>query len=637
MRKLYLFLAFMAYATILSFGCTENGVSNGRLDSSSSSDEINLEVCFGGDFSEPSNPGEGEVANTGACIPPPGQVSPPNGVETCIIVEGKCYICNPERGDDCNNTWLWDGRQTSSDWWFTEVPCSGSDGTQNLICLGFPSAVFANVPITYPTVKCGGNTVTAGITWVPATSALNWTNPARGCYYVTAAANCDGSSKTASCGKLIVNPVPTLTCETLPQITGTVGQTISSPTVRCGTDDVPFNNITWTGAPVWDNPATVATYNNVRATVKSGDCKDKQATCSGTLIVNAPPADQLTCASVTQTVTLPALPSAPVVKCNDNIVPSSSIIWKHSNNTTFNWNSLAAGSYNNINATASCGSSNKTANCTGSVVVLNATPSSSSGGGGSIGKDYLGNDYVTLQSNGAGVKNGWASRYWDGCKQSCSWGGKTQYSPLTGSDRCRACQKNGSSEIAANDNNKSSCDGGNSYTCFDFTPYKVNDNLAYAFAASPTDQCGKCFQLQFNGGFQHGSPKEPHKAINGKTLIVMTSNMGGDVGQGQFDILIPGGGLGIFDSFTGQIGVSKADLGENHGGLLSTCEKEMNYDGSKYKSCLINKCNVFTNVTLKEGCLFYANWFEAAGNPTMIYKEVNCPQYLIDKYKATLK
>jgi hypothetical protein len=113
--------------------------------------------------------------------------------------------------------------------------------------------------------------------------------------------------------------------------------------------------------------------------------------------------------------------------------------------------------------------------------------------------------------------------------------------------------------------------------------------------------------------------------------------MGGDVQGGQFDILIPGGGLGQFDSFSGQIGVSKNQLGEQYGGLLSACEKEQNYNSANYKSCLTTKCNVFTNATLKEGCLFYANWMEAANNPTILYKEVACPDYLINKYKATMK
>jgi len=229
------------------------------------------------------------------------------------------------------------------------------------------------------------------------------------------------------------------------------------------------------------------------------------------------------------------------------------------------------------------------------------------------------------------LKSGWASRYWDGCKQSCSWGTKPQNLPGT---RCRACQKDGVTEIG---DVASSCTGGSSYTCFDFIPHKVDDNLAYAFAAAPTDMCGKCFELQFDGGLKDYPPKENHKALEGKKLIVIASNTGSDVSQGQFDILIPGGGLGKYDAFSGQIGVSKEQLGDNSGGLLSACERETNYaGGNKYRDCLKSKCNIFTNATLKEGCLFYAEWFEAAGNPTMHYKEVDCPQYLIDKYKASI-
>ncbi|MDR2731994.1 MAG: hypothetical protein LBB36_02115, partial [Fibromonadaceae bacterium] len=56
---------------------------------------------------------------------------------------------------------------------------------------------------------------------------------------------------------------------------------------------------------------------------------------------------------------------------------------------------------------------------------------------------------------------------------------------------------------------------------------------------------------------------------------------------------------------------------------------------SDYQTCLKNKCSIFTNAALKAGCEFYADWFMAANNPTILYKEVDCPQYLIDKYKAT--
>jgi hypothetical protein len=565
MKKIYIFFSIAAFIGMVIFACS----SKGGGDSGQS-----CEDCEQGNDpnnSNPNNPGDqspvvcedisfdlgggGETSETGSCVPPPGQApngaSFPSGKEICITVGGKCYKCNPERGDDCLSGWLWDGKQVDSDWWFTEVSCGGSSGTTGLICSGFSSSVFAGQAVAAPTVKCGSSVLTSGVVWEPAN--LNWSSPARGCYHVKATANCGGSSKTASCGNLIVNSVPTLTCANI--VAGQVG----SPIVYCGGEPIPFSSITWESSPAinWASLAA-GTYTNIKATAASGDCKGQAAACSGTLTISA--------------------------------------------------------------------TGGQSSSSTASV------PSSSSVGSGS-GNCGAAVNYPALTTG----SKGWTSRYWDGCKQSCSWGGKQQYSPLTSSDRCRACSSNGTSEIRANDAEKSSCDEGSSYTCFDFTPCKVNDNLAYAFAASPTDLCGKCFQIQFDGGFQHGSANATHAAIKGKTLIVMTSNMGGDVSQGQFDILVPGGGVGQFNAFSSQIGVSVNSLGEQYGGLLSACEKENNYNSSQYASCLTTKCNVFTNATLKAGCLFYVDWFKAANNPTMIYKEVACPQYLLDKYKATLK
>ena len=236
------------------------------------------------------------------------------------------------------------------------------------------------------------------------------------------------------------------------------------------------------------------------------------------------------------------------------------------------------------------------------------------------------------------VNAGGASRYWDGCKPSCSWSTKQQFLP---GKICKECDRNNNQIIPTSDQNSSSCQGGPAYTCWDMIPFAdpSDANRAYAYAASPTDQCGKCFELTFDGGFQHGAAYATHRAIAGKVLTVMTSNMGGDVGQGQFDILIPGGGLGQFDSFSGQLGVSKDRLGANEGGFLADCERTLNWASgtlAQYQKCLRDKCNdVFSDpkhALLKQGCNFYADWFMAANNPTMSYKEVACPQILIDRY-----
>jgi hypothetical protein len=170
--------------------------------------------------------------------------------------------------------------------------------------------------------------------------------------------------------------------------------------------------------------------------------------------------------------------------------------------------------------------------------------------------------------------------------------------------------------------------------------------LAYAFAATPGggSDCGKCYQLQFTGSGKY-STDDNHRAIAGKTLIVISSNTGYDVSGGQFDLLIPGGGVGNFDAFTSQLkglGISNPSIGNREGGLLTDCERENNYNASAYKTCLTTKCNsAFSGTstaiqTLRNGCLWLADWMQAANNPNVLYKQVDCPQYLVDKYKATM-
>ena len=70
------------------------------------------------------------------------------------------------------------------------------------------------------------------------------------------------------------------------------------------------------------------------------------------------------------------------------------------------------------------------------------------------------------------------------------------------------------------------------------------------------------------------------------------------------------------------------------------CENEAGYSGSEQeiytrrKECLVNKCNTSfgSDSQAKQGCLFLANFMEAAGNPNHNYREVECPKVLTDKY-----
>lgn len=223
--------------------------------------------------------------------------------------------------------------------------------------------------------------------------------------------------------------------------------------------------------------------------------------------------------------------------------------------------------------------------------------------------------------------SGWATRYWDCCKPHCAWPGK-------GGIKTYACDVSGNK---INDDGASSmCDGGNAGTCLSQIPMIVNDTLAYAFAAVPSADgasCGKCYALKFTGKGKYET-KANHKALATKTLIVMTSNVGADVSQGQFDIMIPGGGVGLFN---GCSRFGWGSMGAQYGGLLTECEKEAGTAGdlrTKRKECLAKKCaSTFgKDAQAKEGCMFLATWYEAAGNPMHEYKEVECPTALKNKF-----
>ncbi|KAI0206691.1 glycoside hydrolase family 45 protein [Astrocystis sublimbata] len=156
--------------------------------------------------------------------------------------------------------------------------------------------------------------------------------------------------------------------------------------------------------------------------------------------------------------------------------------------------------------------------------------------------------------------NGVTTRYWDCCKPSCSWSGKAPVSaPVLTCDA--------SDNPLADPDVKSGCDGGSAYTCSNFSPWAVDDNLAYGFAAtaigggSESSWCCACYQLEFTSG-----------PAAGKTMIVQSTNTGGDLnaGSNHFDILMPGGGVGIFDGCASEFGHSLP--GQQYGGVAGRDE-----------------------------------------------------------------
>src|SRR5574344_1916852 len=82
--------------------------------------------------------------------------------------------------------------------------------------------------------------------------------------------------------------------------------------------------------------------------------------------------------------------------------------------------------------------------------------------------------------------SGYATRYWDSCKPHCAWEGK-------GGPVARTCQRDGTTRAGSGE--LSVCKDGSAGTCFDQTPIIINNDYAYAFAATPGggNDCGKCY------------------------------------------------------------------------------------------------------------------------------------------------
>jgi hypothetical protein len=228
-----------------------------------------------------------------------------------------------------------------------------------------------------------------------------------------------------------------------------------------------------------------------------------------------------------------------------------------------------------------------------------------------------------------GGTNGYATRFWDCCKPHCGW----QSNVPSGTNPVTSCNQSNAS-LGSDYSQQSSCNGGGAYLCQGLAPWSVNNQVAYGYAATSSgDVCGRCFQLQFTGNSHNGGNDPGSQALLGKQMIVQAINIGSDVAGGQFDILTPGGGVGTFNACSTQWGVSASELGAQYGGFLSACQTGGGYAAAK--SCVASRCSsVFGSRGLTElaaGCSWFVDWFQAADNPSLVYKEVACPQEITNK------
>lgn len=202
-----------------------------------------------------------------------------------------------------------------------------------------------------------------------------------------------------------------------------------------------------------------------------------------------------------------------------------------------------------------------------------------------------------LQANALASGSGTTTRYWDCCKPSCAWPGKTALA--AGSNPVTTCDIH--DNPLTDYNAVSGCDGGSAYMSSKESPWAVTDDLAYGYAAvniaggSESSWCCACYELTFTSG-----------PVAGKKMIVQATNTGGDLGSNQFDISIPGGGVGIFNGCTTEWGAPSSGWGAQYGGISS------------------NTCSTFPEA-LQAGCNWRFDWFQNADNPTVDFTQVACP------------
>lgn len=248
---------------------------------------------------------------------------------------------------------------------------------------------------------------------------------------------------------------------------------------------------------------------------------------------------------------------------------------------------------------------------TGAGYCLKTCGKCSDGSGG--GNGGSGGGYSTGLGPGPAlpdVKNGnvyWASRYWDCCKPHCSQQGLP------------SCGMDGTSQNGGT----SACAGGQAYACYNQAPRAIGDNVSYGYVAVPNPSCGTCYHLQFTGTGKFNPNDVGSKAIAGKHMIVKVANTGGDVAGNQFDLAVPGGGVGINpNTCTAQWKLSSSDLGPSAGGFLAACNTGTH---DQKMSCVRERCNKLPDGNARKGCLWFVDWFQVADDPNFRYEPINCP------------
>lgn len=96
------------------------------------------------------------------------------------------------------------------------------------------------------------------------------------------------------------------------------------------------------------------------------------------------------------------------------------------------------------------------------------------------------------------------------------------------------------------------------------------------------------------------------------TMVVQATNTGADLGSNQFDLAMPGGGVGIYNGCTAEWGAPSSGWGAQYGGITT------------------DTCSTFP-VALQPGCDWRFSPQFDLNNPAVTFEEVTCPLALVEK------
>jgi len=248
-------------------------------------------------------------------------------------------------------------------------------------------------------------------------------------------------------------------------------------------------------------------------------------------------------------------------------------------------------------------------------------------GAGANATSTDGNGNFTIPADSEGLAQ--TTRFFDGCKASCAWTGNVGPTVSGPVQSCSNEFVNGTQVRNDDPDLKSVCGGGGNdpapggsyaYECTDRAPF-TDSSQRYAFAAA-NSKCCECYELTFldtsiDGSGQPCSGCSAYDgSLAGETVIIQVINSGGDLGEKQFDLQIPGGGFGIFNGVAGQ------ESGNNGPPLFEDSDVaawEARYGGvTERDQCFQLPASV------QEGCLWRFDSLNNADNPGVSYKRVKC-------------